>query len=323
VNVRVALAGVGNNASALVQGVAYYRANPDAMVRLRRPDLAGLSPTDVRIAAAFDIDARKVARPLREAIHVGNVFPDIAPPLDSDGAVVVEAGVEPSDDDRDVMRVANSLVEQNADVLLLGLPSESIGACQRYARACVMAGVALVNCSPDRIARDPAILAEFESAGLPLLGDDLASQFGSSLVHRTLLELARDRGLTVGATYQINVGGNADFENLSAHADAKRDSKRNVLESALGSEGQLTIIPSGGHIPSLRDNKVAYISIEGRGWADMPFGLELRLHVQDSANAAGVIIDLLRIAWRERAERRGGFCEEAISLFKSPPGSRL
>ncbi|WP_431884778.1 inositol-3-phosphate synthase [Micromonospora wenchangensis] len=322
-DVRLAVAGVGNNVSALLQGIEHYRHTFGELplVGVTHPRLSGIGVDEIQCVAAFDIDPTKVGRSLAEAIHQGfNNFPRI---VDAIGEpAVVEHGIR--DDEvrqTDVDHVVQHLRRTRSEVLLISLPTSRPAAALSYAEAALSAGVAVVNCSADPVVRVPDLLRRFSSASLPLLGDDLASQFGSSLVHRELLDLLSRRGLRVDGTYQVNLGGNEDFRNLRDSGEPKLASKLNVLSSVPG-VASLSVIPSGGHVPFLGDRKVAHISIEGRGWAGSRVVVELRLDVQDSSNAAGVIIDLVRMAADGRRRGVGGFHEDAIPLLKSPPTRR-
>ncbi|MGN9919772.1 inositol-3-phosphate synthase [Micromonospora palomenae] len=319
-HIRMAVAGVGNNVSALLQGIEYYRhkMGDPSLVGVPHPRLNGFGVEEIRCVAAFDVDPAKVGHPLTEAIHGStNNFPHIVDAISE--SVTVEDGIRgdamhPSH----VEQVVRRLHDTAAEVLLLSLPTSRPTAALAYAEAALSAGVAVVNCSADSVARDPGLLRRFTSSSLPLLGDDLASQFGSSLIHRALLDLLSRRGLHIDGTYQVNLGGNEDFRNLRDSGAPKLTSKLNVLSTVPGI-ASLSVIPSGGHVPFLMDRKVAHISIEGRGWAGARVAVEVRLEVQDSSNAAGVIIDLVRIAAEGRRRAVGGFLGEAAALLKSPP----
>ena len=334
---RLAVAGVGNNISALVQGIYWYRAlageAPDApLAGLMRPSLGGYGPADVEFVAAFDVNGDKVGRPLDEAIFTHpNNYPRLAvqvPPL---SAVVrpgpVLDGMPPHLAESFATHasqvteqaVTAALAESRADVLLYSLPTGAPRAAEFYARCALAARVAFVNCTPDPVARDPELLAAFEAAGVPLLGDDLASHIGSSIVHKTLLKLFMDRGVDVESSYQLNIGGNMDFKNLLNQGQAKAKSKRNALADVVPDPSVVEVVPSAGYIRSLGDRKVAFLKVEGIGWAGSRVTLDVTLSVQDSSNAAGVIIDLVRIAALARDAGSGGFVPGAGYLLKSPP----
>jgi myo-inositol-1-phosphate synthase len=201
------------------------------------------------------------------------------------------------------------------------LPSGSDRATGFFAEAAARGGAAFVNCTASPAVHDPRLVELFEKNGQPLLGDDLESQFGSSLLHRTLLSVLRDRGLEILHSYQVNLGGNTDFKNLSARPDAKRRSKLKAISSGRAAD-RVDIIPSGGFVRGLGDRKVGYIVIEGRGWLDMPVTIDVKLHVQDSSNASGVTVDVVRLAAAARARGCAGSVDFSY-YFKNPPGKKL
>ncbi|WP_344440546.1 inositol-3-phosphate synthase [Kitasatospora nipponensis] len=336
--VRIGVVGVGNNISALLQGVQVYRnleaahgRDAEGLPGVTRCDIGGVRVTDVRISAAFDVAAQKVGLPLTEAVFAApNNYPRIVEVLESqpvkvspgarfDGVPEHLAALVPVDAhaDRGIEGVVEELLDTRTEVLLYSLPTGSPQAARFYAECALRAGVALVNCTPDPLATDPAIAARFTAAGVPLVGDDLASHLGSSVVHRTLLQLVADRGLDVDRSYQVNLGGNADFKNLLVRGEAKRTSKHNALGDT--SSDRVCVVPSGGYVPVLGDQKVGYVFVEALGWGGMPATLEVKLTVQDSSNAAGVIIDLVRLAALARRAGVGGPVHGAASLLKSPP----
>ncbi|HEX2027639.1 MAG TPA: inositol-3-phosphate synthase [Nitriliruptorales bacterium] len=334
--VRVAIVGVGNCASSLVQGVAYYRdATPDAFVPgLMHVELGGYHVGDVRFVAAFDVDAKKVGRDLAEAVVAppNNTvrFADV-PPLDVevrrgptlDGLGqyyhdVIEESPEPPVD------VAAVLRDTGADVLVCYLPVGSERAARFYAEQALEAGVAFVNCLPVFIASDPGWAQRFADAGVPIIGDDIKSQVGATITHRMLTKLFEDRGVTVDRTYQLNFGGNMDFLNMleRERLESKKISKTQSVASQLSYElpkDSIHIGPSD-HVPWLEDRKWAYIRMEGRAFGDVPLVAELKLEVWDSPNSAGVVIDALRCAKIARDRGFGGPVLSASAYFmKSPP----
>jgi myo-inositol-1-phosphate synthase len=310
--VRVAIAGVGNCASSLVQGVEYYRdADPAERVPgLMHVVLGGYHVGDVEFVAAFDVDATKVGLDLGKAVFAGlnNTikFCDVpnlgvtvlrAPTLDGFGEyyrqVAEESPVEPVD-------VAEELRKSGADVLVSYLPVGSEDAQKHYAQACLDAGVAFVNAIPVFIASNPEWAAKFEKAGVPIVGDDIKSQVGATIVHRTLARLFEDRGTTIDHTYQLNFGGNMDFMNMleRKRLKSKKISKTQSVTSQIDqgiSDRDVHIGPSD-HVPWLDDRKWALIRLEGRNFGDVPLTVELKLEVHDSPNSAGVIIDAVRCA---------------------------
>lgn len=307
--IKVAVVGVGNNTSALVQGIAYYRQN-DSLVGIRRPEVGGIGVADVEVVAAFAISGDKVGRDLHEAIFVPpNNFPRIGADLASSGVIVARGLV----DTADVERVARAL--NGAEVLLYSAPSGRPDTARAYAEVALRAGAAFVNTTSDPVARDTALRERFEASGLPLIGDDLASQFGSSVVHKALLRLVEERGLTLVSSYQVNLGGTEDFRNLVENPSTKQQSKLN----AVGSD-KVQMAPLG-YLPQLKSEKVAHLNIEARGWVGTEISLDVHLKVHDPSGAAGVNIDLVRFAADALRNGRGGYLDEAASLLKSPPGT--
>jgi myo-inositol-1-phosphate synthase len=336
-SIRVAIAGVGNCASSLVQGVRYYEhADPnDVVPGLMHVVLAGYHVRDVEFVAAFDVDAAKVGTDLSKAIassqnntirfadvdHVG-VTVQRGPTLDGLSKYYREV-VEESP--ADAVDVAQALRDANADVLVSYLPVGSEQAQRFYAQAALDAGVAFVNAIPVFIASDPEWAARFEAAGVPIIGDDIKSQVGSTIVHRVLTRLFEDRGTTLDHTYQLNVGGNMDFKNMldRDRLESKKISKTQAvtsqMEDAVLGADDVHIGPSD-HVPWLADRKWAYIRMEGRNFGDVPLNLELKLEVWDSPNSAGVIIDAVRCAKAAMDRGIGGpLLGPSAYFMKSPP----
>ncbi len=310
-NVKVALVGVGNNTSALVQGIAFYRST-GSLVGLHRPQISGLGVGDIDVVAAFALSDGKVGKDLHEAIFVPpNNFPRLDAQLPPSG-VTVRRGLV---DSTEIERVANAL--KGADVLLYSAPSGRPETARAYAEAALMARVAFVNTTSDAVAREPFWLERFEDAGVPLLGDDLASQFGTSVVHHALLRLLQERGLTLVSSYQVNLGGTEDFRNLVENPNTKKQSKLN----AVGSD-KVQMAPLG-YLPQLKSQKIAHLNIEAQGWGETAVSLDVRLKVHDPSGAAGVNIDLIRIAATALRSGHGGYPAEAASLLKSPPGTAI
>jgi myo-inositol-1-phosphate synthase len=334
--IRVAVAGVGNCASSLVQGIEYYRdAEPgDDVPGLMHVELGGYHVGDVTFVAAFDVDAAKVGLDLGKAIFAGSnntiKFCDVpelgitvlrGPTFDGFGEfyrqVAEESPLEPVD-------VAAALREARADVLVSYLPVGSEQAQKHYAQACLDAGVAFVNAIPVFIASDPEWAARFEAAGVPIVGDDIKSQVGATIVHRTLARLLEDRGTTIDHTYQLNFGGNMDFMNMleRSRLKSKKISKTQSVTSQIDagiSDDDVHIGPSD-HVPWLHDRKWALIRLEGRNFGDVPLTVELKLEVHDSPNSAGVIIDALRCAKVAKDRGIGGpLLGPSAYFMKSPP----
>lgn len=324
---RVALAGIGNNVSALVQGIYYYRAlkaqQPDAeLPGIRRQVIDGLGVDDVEFVAGFDIAESKVGKDISEAIFAEpNNYLRLNVEVPTYG-VVVEPGItEDGDTGEQVARVARSLTESGAEVLLYALPTGRQWAADAYAEAALQASVGFINTTSDTVARNPQIMERFVAAGVPLIGDDLASHFGTSVVHKSLLHLLEERGLTLVSSYQFNLGGNQDFKNLRDHASEKRQPKLNALAADEPTLNKVHMMPFG-YMPQLHDQKIAHVNIEGLGWAGAPISLDVKLKVHDSSGAAGVTIDLLRFAASAHRSSVGGFVERAEGLLKSPPGTK-
>ncbi|MFG1674672.1 inositol-3-phosphate synthase [Micromonospora sp. NPDC049282] len=308
---KVAVVGVGNNTSALVQGIDLHR-RTGSLPGVRHPEVAGLGVGAVEVVAAFATSPVRVGRDLHEAIFLPpNNFPRLAADLAPSG-VLVQRGLV---DSAEVRRVADALT--GAEVLLYSAPSGRPATARAYAEAALLAGVGFVNTTSDPIARDPALLERFTEAGLPLIGDDLASQFGTSVVHQALLRLLEERGLTLTSSYQVNLGGTEDFRNLVEQPNTKHRSKLN----ALGSD-KVHLAPLG-YLPHLGSRKVAHVNIEAQGWSGTAVSLDLRLTVHDPSGAAGVNIDLVRMAAAALRAGRGGHLPEAASLLKSPPGTAV
>jgi myo-inositol-1-phosphate synthase len=324
-NLKVAIAGIGNNISALYQGIHYYANLADLGVpvdnwpSIRKPTLAGFSITEIEIVAAFDVDPAKLGLFVADAIFAGkNNYPRLSLPKLADGCVV-ERGLTAGENlEAEIDRVSASVRASGAEVLLYSLPTGLQSTAEAYAKAALDAGVGLVNCTPEKLARVPAILDAFKRSNLPLIGDDLASHLGSSVLHKAIIALFESRGVNLDQSYQINVGGNEDFKNLSTNPASKRESKINALGNG-AKRGRVEVIPSAGVLEQLDDHKVAYFNFRGRGWAGTEVELDIKLKVQDSSNAAGVIIDLLRIAGANRRSGKGGFDAAAAAILKSPP----
>ncbi|GAB3655034.1 inositol-3-phosphate synthase [Glycomyces tarimensis] len=333
---RVAIVGVGNCASSLVQGVEYYR---DAAVDDRVPGLMHVQfgdyhIRDIEFVAAFDVDAKKVGQDLSSAINASEnntiQFAEVpptgvtvqrGPTLDGMGQYYEELVTESSDEPVDV---AGALREAQADVVVCYLPVGSEEAAKFYAQAAIDAGCAFVNALPVFIASDPEWAQKFVDAGLPIVGDDIKSQVGATIVHRVLSKLFEDRGVRLDRTYQLNFGGNMDFMNMLERTRlvSKKISKTQSVTSQIPHEmrGADVHIGPSDHVPWLTDRKWAYIRLEGTTFGDVPLNAELKLEVWDSPNSAGVIIDAVRAAKIAKDRGEGGPVFSASSYFmKSPP----
>jgi len=339
-SVRVAIVGVGNCASSLVQGVHYYRdADPAGSVPgLMHVKLGDYHVADVEFVAAFDVDAKKVGFDLSEAINnsenntikITDVPPlgvtvQRGPTYDGLGkyyrATIEESEADPVD-------VVAALREARADVLVSYLPVGSETADKFYAQCALDAGVAFVNALPVFIASDPAWAQKFTDAGVPIIGDDIKSQVGATITHRVMAKLFEDRGVVLDRTYQLNVGGNMDFKNMleRERLESKKVSKTQSVTSNLHGPLAGKIADRNVHIgPSdyvawLDDRKWAYVRLEGRAFGDVPLNLEYKLEVWDSPNSAGIIIDAVRAAKIALDRGIGGPINPASTyLMKSPP----
>jgi myo-inositol-1-phosphate synthase len=317
--VKVAVVGVGNNVSALVQGIAMHRAT-GSLVGVRHPVLDGLGVGDIDFTAAFATSPEKVGRDLSEAIFLPpNNFPRLTSELPLSG-VTVRRGLTDAGDASEVGRVAGEFA--GAEVVLYAAPSGRPETAQAYAEAALRAGAAFINTTSDAVARDPRLLDRYAAAGLPLLGDDLTSQFGTSVVHHALLRLLAERGLTLSSSYQVNLGGTEDFRNLVESSNTKHQSKINALAAPGSAAGQVQVAPLG-YLPHLKSQKVAHINIEAQAWGGTSVSVDVKLKVHDPSGAAGVNVDLIRMAANALRQRRGGYLAEAAQLLKSPPGTAV
>jgi myo-inositol-1-phosphate synthase len=316
--IRIAIVGVGNCASSLLQGLHYYgKSNGGSPIGLMHWDLGGYTPNDIEPVCAFDIDARKVGRDVSEAIYaapnctralvdgmpasgvtvmMGRVLDGVSPHMeayDESRRFVPSGSREPSKEE-----VVGTLRRSGAQVLVNYLPVGSQRAAEFYAECALEAETALINCMPVFIASDPAWAARFKEKGLPVIGDDVKSQLGATIIHRMLADLFRKRGVRLDRTYQLNTGGNTDFLNMlnRDRLASKKKSKTEAVQSVLArrlKDENIHIGPSD-YVPWQNDNKICFIRIEGRLFGDVPMNLELRLSVEDSPNSAGVTVDAIR-----------------------------
>lgn len=342
-DINLAIVGVGNCASSLLQGIAHYQnGGANEQIGLMHWDVGGYRPEDIHVVAAWDVDARKVGRDVSEAIfakpnctavfcdHVpdsgtkvlmGRKLDGIAEHMsghDDDRTFVPADGTEP--DKQDVVR---TLREARADVLVNYLPVGSQKATEFYAECALEAQVAFVNCIPVFIGSDPRWARRFEEAGVPVIGDDIKSQLGATIVHRVLTDLFKKRGVKLDRTYQLNTGGNTDFLNmLNRH---RLESKKISKTEAVQSVAQHRLDPENIHVgpsdyvPWQNDNKVCFLRMEGQLFGGVPMNLELRLSVEDSPNSAGVSIDMIRCAKLAKDRGLAGAIHPAATAFCKHP----
>lgn len=343
-DINIAIAGVGNCASSLVQGIAHYQnGGANEQIGLMHWDLGGYRPKDLKVVAAWDVDARKVGRDVNDAIfappNCTQVFCDHVKPT---GAIVrmgrkldgvadhmadypTERTFVPADEPEpsqdEVVRV---LRETNAHVLMNYLPVGSQEASEFYAECALEAGVAFVNCIPVFIASDEKWAKRFEERGLPIIGDDIKAQLGATIVHRVLTDLFAKRGVRLDRTYQLNTGGNTDFLNMLERSrlkhkkESKTEAVQAVAERRLDDEN-IHVGPSD-YVAWQNDNKVCFLRMEGRLFGGVPMNLELRLSVEDSPNSAGVAIDMIRCAKLALDRGEGGAIVPPAAFFcKHPP----
>lgn len=334
--VRVGLVGVGNCASSFVQGLTFYRdaKGNEPAPGLCRADIGGYAIGDIEIASAFDVSAHKVGRDVADAIlaHPNNthrfacvppsgVIVRRGPTLDGIGRYLrdrIEESPEPPSP------VAHILRQTRTDVVICYLPVGSQKAAEHYAQEALEAGCAFVNCIPVFIASDPRWRERFAARGLPIVGDDIKSQVGATIVHRVLANLFRERGVRLDRTYQLNFGGNSDFLNMleRERLESKKISKTQAVTSQFDTPlpaDDVHVGPSD-HVPWLSDRKWAYIRLEGEGFGGTPLNVELKLEVWDSPNSAGVVVDAVRCAKLALDRGVGGALVGPSSYFmKSPP----
>jgi myo-inositol-1-phosphate synthase len=339
--IRLAIAGLGNCASSLIQGIEYYKhIDEKECIGLMHYDVCGYRAGDIDVVAAFDIDARKVGKDVGQAIFASpNCTTVFYPDVPRKNVVVkmgpVLDGVAPHmcnypEDKRFVIAdakpcdVRSELEDSGADVLVNYMPVGSEEATRFYAQAALDAGVGFVNCMPVFIASNPEWARKFQDAGVPIVGDDIKSQIGATIVHRALTQLFKDRACILDRTYQLNIGGNTDFLNMlnRERLKSKKISKTEAVQSILDepmNDDDIHIGPSD-YVPWQKDNKVCFLRMEGRVFGDVPINLELRLSVEDSPNSGGSSIDAIRICKLAKDRKIGGPLL-AISAYtmKHPP----
>ncbi len=334
--IRIAIAGLGNCASALIQGIHYYAnvKEEDVVPGLMHTNFGGYFPKDIEVVAAFEVNKYKIGKDVSEAIWAkpnvcakfadvpklgvkvlpGPISDGVAPHMRESFHVYDEKEIKPVD-------VAEELRNANADMLINYLPVGSEKGARIYAQAALDAGVAFINAIPEFIVSNDEWAAKFEKKGLPIAGDDIKSQLGATILHRVLTQLFSDRGVIIENTYQLNIGGNTDFENMTMEdrLKSKRISKTEAVTSVVDYDLPTRIGPSD-YVPFLGDNKVCYIQINGRAFGDLPLTLSAKLSVQDSPNSAGVIIDVSR-AVKLALDRgiAGRLYSISAYSFKHPP----
>lgn len=345
--IKIAIAGVGNCASALLQGIEYYRQTTDPEpIGLMNWELGGYQPGDIQVVCAFDIDERKVNQDVNDAIFAApnctTVFCDPMPKsqvevsmgcildgysdhmADYPDAQTFCPSQQPEATAADVVRI---LKDSGAEILINYLPVGSEQATRFYADCALEAGVAFINCIPVFIASDPTWAQRFQQARLPIIGDDIKSQVGATITHRVLSDLFKKRGVKVERTYQLNTGGNTDFLNMTNRSRlvSKKVSKTEAVQSALAEPLEPSNIHVGpsDYVPWQKDNKVAFIRIEGKLFGNVPMHLEMRLSVEDSPNSAGVVIDAIRCCKVALDRGIGGVLLSPSAYFMKHPPKQL
>ena len=345
-SIKIALVGIGNCASSLVQGLEHYRDGANDMVGLMHWELGGYRPGDIEVVAAWDVDKRKVGRDVAEAIfakpNCTAIFAPVVKPTGTkvkmgrvlDG--VAEHMVDYADDRTFLVadlpeptreEVVAELKASRTDVLMNYLPVGSQEASEFYAECALEAGVAFVNNIPVFIASNPAWAARFEAAGVPIIGDDIKAQLGATIVHRVLTDLFAKRGVKLDRTYQLNTGGNTDFLNMSnrKRLASKKVSKTEAVQAVAAErlEDENIHIGPSDYVAWQNDNKVCFLRMEGQMFGGVPMNLELRLSVEDSPNSAGVAIDMIRCAKLALDRGLGGPIDGASAYFCKHPRTQM
>ncbi|HEY0622801.1 inositol-3-phosphate synthase [Sphingomonas sp.] len=345
-SINIALIGVGNCASSLVQGLSHYRDGANDTVGLMHWDLGGYRPSDIKVVAAWDVDKRKVGLDVADAIFAKpNCTAIFCGTIEATGAKVmmgrildgVAEHMEDYTDDRTFIvadeaemtkeEVVATLRAANVDVLLNYLPVGSQMASEFYAECALEAGVAFVNNIPVFLASDPEWADRFTAAGVPIIGDDIKAQLGATIVHRVLTDLFAKRGVKLERTYQLNTGGNTDFLNMSNHRRlaSKKISKTEAVQSVAAERlhDQNVHIGPSDYVPWQNDNKVCFLRMEGSMFGGVPMNLELRLSVEDSPNSAGVAIDMIRCAKLAMDRGMSGPIDAASAYFCKHPRTQM
>ena len=342
--IKIAIVGIGNCVSSLVQGIEYYRnKSSDDAIGLMHWDIGGYKPFDIEVAAAFDIDRRKVGKDVAEAIfelpNCTEVFCKDVPKTGTkvkmgkmlDGVAEHMKDYEekytfvPSDEEEPTKEgVVNALKESGSEILLNYLPVGSEKASEFYVECALDAGVAFINNIPVFIASNPEWARKFEQKNIPIIGDDIKAQIGATITHRVLADLFKKRGAKLERTYQLNTGGNTDFLNMLARhrLASKKESKTEAVQAVIGErlEKENIHIGPSDYVPWQKDNKVCFIRMEGKLFGDVPMNLEMRLSVEDSPNSAGVAIDSIRCCKLALDRGKGGILHSPSAYFaKHPP----
>lgn len=342
--IKIAIVGMGNCASSLIQGLEYYKdKSPTSAIGLMHWEIGGFKPYDIEVVCAYDIDVRKVGKDTSEAIFakpnntaifcpqlpkagvkvkMGAILDGVSEHMSSysdEEAFILSSEKEPTENE-----VVQALKASGAEVLLNYLPVGSEQAVRFYAACALKAGTAFINNMPVFIASDPEWAGQFAERNLPIIGDDIKAQLGATILHRTLVNLFKKRGVKIERTYQINVGGNTDFLNMlnRNRLSSKKKSKTEAVQSVAGDRipaNNIHIGPSD-YVPWLNDNKVAFIRMEGKLFGDVPMNIEMRLSVEDSPNSAGIVIDAIRCCKLALTRKQGGILYAPSSYFmKHPP----
>ena len=343
-DIRIAIVGVGNCCSSLIQGINYYRqVGQDDAIGLMHWELGGYRPSDIRVVAAFDIDRRKVGKDVAEAIfekpnctkvfckdiqvtgarvRMGRILDGVSEHMQEyDEQYSFLPADHPEPDKDEVVRV---LRESGAEILVNYLPVGSEQAVRFYADCALEASVAFINNMPVFIASDPSWAKRFEEKNIPIIGDDIKSQLGATIVHRALTDLFRKRGVKLDCTYQLNTGGNTDFLNMlnRSRLQSKKTSKTEAVQSVAARrlENENIHVGPSDYVAWQKDNKICFMRLEGKLFGDVAMNLELRLSVEDSPNSAGVVIDAIRCCKLALERGEGGVLYAPSSFFmKHPP----
>ncbi|MBN2121603.1 inositol-3-phosphate synthase [Candidatus Micrarchaeota archaeon] len=337
--IKCGVVGVGNCFSGLYQGLQYYKEHPEKeVIGLMHQDMAGYKTRDIEFVSAFDVAKNKVGRPLNEAamakpnmvdwikLEDSSVIVQESPVLDGVGRYVEETinpiRNEPTEELKE--KIKSHIKETGTEIIVSYLPVGSQKAAEFWAQMCLETGVAFVNCMPVFIASNPEWEKKFREKKIPVIGDDIKGQIGATIVHRVLTKLTQDRGAELDKTYQLNVGGNTDFQNMleRSRLESKKISKTESVQSQLKNrmDDDMIHIGPSDHVPFLHNTKICFIYMEGRQWADVPYKIDLKLDVDDKANSAGIVVDAVRAAKIALDRGYGGAIESASAyLMKHPP----